>query len=106
MAGIFLNQNEYEAETNKNVKTMKRTKTLLFIGTFLLLLSCERDPSAISTQELKQVLEQNATSLNAAVDIISSTAGFRVLTVSDDSKSASGDSIYDEIGRASCRERV
>ena len=74
---------------------MKRTATLFLTGVILLLSGCESDPSAVSTQALKQELDQNASALNDAVEIISSTAGFKVLTVSDDSKSASGDSIYD-----------
>jgi hypothetical protein len=74
---------------------MKRVSILLFGGIFLALMSCERDQSTISTQELKETLIQNAATLNDAVGVISSTAGFKIFTVSDDgSKSTGSDSTY------------
>ena len=74
---------------------MKRLSIILYAGIILVLLSCERDQLNINTQELKATLNQNAAILNEAVGAISSTAGFKVLTVSDDgSKSSDADSSY------------
>ena len=61
----------------------------------VMLWSCSKNENAVSSLSLKQNIAQSAISLNQAMNVISSTKAFSILTVNDlVAKSATADSIY------------
>ena len=78
----------------KVMKTGNRIYAVLLILS-LLLWSCERNSGNLDTITLKESINESAAELNDAMDAITSSKAFSLLTVSEsEAKSVSGDSIY------------
>src|SRR5512139_1490486 len=74
-------------EQTNNSKDMKKDVRLLLAVTLMTAFfwGCSKDSGLLDSSSLKLVINQNAMNLNKAVDNITSTPAFSILTVSDGS---------------------
>lgn len=74
---------------------MKNRITIGLLILSLIIWSCERNNSSLDTASLKQTINMSAATLNTAMENVSSSKAFSLLTMgADDSKSSDADSVY------------